>query len=254
VIDERIAERRAEVRDDRRRTRLHRTRVLVLVAILVAGLVAVERSALVGLEEVRVRGTERLDEAAVLAAADLDLGTSTLRLGLGEAAERVTALPLVRETRASRVDPLTVQIEVVEREPVLNVVGGDRTRLVDRDGVVIADGALAGLPEIRLDHEPPEVGRGVGEDPALANAHLAWRGLSGPLRTEVARFDAEGPEELTLQLERGIDVRFGRAQRLDEKVRALGAILADLESEITEAAEVAIIDVRAPAAPVIVGR
>lgn len=254
MIDERIAERRAEVRDDRRRTRLRRTLALVVVALVVAGLAAVERSPLVGLEEVQVRGTQRLDEATVLAAADLELGTSTLRLGLGDAAERVTALPLVRETRASRLDPLTVRIEVVEREPVLNVVGGDRTRLVDREGVVIADGALDGLPEIRLGHAPPEVGSGVGEDPALANAHLAWRGLGGPLRTEVTRFDADGPEELTLRLQRGLEVRFGRAQRLDEKVRALGAILGDLEREIGGAAEVATIDVRAPAAPVVVGR
>lgn len=254
MIDERIAERRAEVRDDRRRIRLRRSLALVLVAIVVAGLVAIERSALVGLEEVRVRGTQRVDEATVLEAADLDLGTSTLRLGLGDAAERVTALPLVRETRASRLDPLTVEIEVDEREPVLNVVGGDRTRMVDREGIVIADGALEGLPEIRLDHEPPEVGRGVGEDPTLANAHHAWRGLGGPLRTEVTRFDAAGPEHLTLQLERGLEVRFGRAQRLDEKVRALGAILGDLESEVAAATEVAVIDVRAPAAPVIVGR
>jgi len=254
VIDERIAERRAEVRGERRRIRLRRTLVLVLVAIVVAGLVAVERSALVGLEEVRVHGVQRLETAAVLDAADLDLGTSTLRLGLGDAAERVTALPLVREASASRVDPLTVQIEVVEREPVLNVTGAGITRLVDRDGILIAEGEVDGLVEIRLAAEPPAVGQEVDEDPALANAHLAWRGLGGPLRTEVTRLDAEGPEELTLQLERGLEVRFGRAQRLDEKVRALGAILGDLDNETRDAGGVATIDVRAPAAPVVVGR
>jgi cell division protein FtsQ len=254
VIDERIAERRAEVRDDRRRTRLRRTLVLLALVLVAAGLVAIERSPLVGLEEVRVAGTDRLDTATVLDAADLDLGTSTLRLRLGDAADRVTALPLVREASASRVDPLTVQIEVVEREPVLNATGDDITRLVDRDGIVIAEGRLDALPEIRLPAAPPAVGRTVGEDPALANAHHAWRGLGGPLRTEVQRFDADGSDDLTLQLERGLEVRFGRAQRLDEKVRALGAILGDLESEGSGADEVAVIDVRAPGAPVVVGR
>lgn len=254
MIDERIAERRAEIREDRRRSRLRRSMALVIVALLVAGLVAVERSALVGLEEVRVAGTDRLEVGTVLEAADLELGTSTLRLQLGDVAERVTALPLVREGRASRVDPLTVQIEIVERVPVLNATGEEVSRQLDRDGVIIADGAIAGLPEIRLTDPPPPVGGVVGDDPALANAHLAWRGLGGPLRTEVARFDADGPEELTLQLGRGIEVRFGRAQRLDEKVRALGAILGDVASEAGGAEEVAVIDVRAPSAPVVIGR
>jgi cell division protein FtsQ len=254
VIDERIAERRAEVRGDRRRVRLRRTFALAIIAAVVAGFVAIERSPLVGLEEVRVDGVQRLQEAAVLDAADLDLGTSTLRLRLGDAAERVRELPLVREAGARRLDPLTVEIDVVEREPVLNVVGDGTTRLVDRDGVVITEGELEGLPEIRLGDTPPAVGRLVGEDPALANAHLAWRGLGGPLRSEVEHLDAAGAEELTLHLERGIEVRFGRAQRLDEKVRALGAILGDLDTEYGGDGGVAVIDVRAPSAPVVIGR
>jgi hypothetical protein len=43
-------------------------------------------------------------------------------------------------------------------------------------------------------------------------------------------------------------VRFGRAERVDEKVRALGAILGDVgDSPVT------VIDVRAPSAPVVIG-
>lgn len=254
MIDERIAERRAEVRESRRRSRLRRTLTLLAIGVLVIGLAAVERSALVGLEEVRVLGTERLDARTVLDAADLDLGTSTLRLRLGDAAERVTALPLVREANARRIDPLTVEIEVVEREPVLNVTGGEVTRLVDRSGVIIAEGFLPGLPEVRVPDLPPAVGRRVADDPTLANAHRAWRGLGGPLRTQVERFDAQGPDELTLRLGSGIEVRFGRAQRVDEKVRALGAILGDLEQEGDAGDAVSVIDVRAPRAPVVIGR
>lgn len=254
MIDERIAERRADVRDHRRRGRLRRTILIAVLLVLAASLIAIERSPLVGLEEVRVTGTERLDREAVLVAADLELGTSTLRLGLADAAARVRALPVVRDAVASRLDPLTVQIDVVERQPVANVTGGGVTRLVDRDGVVIADDRIEGLPEIRLPDQPPPVGGGVGDDPTLANAHQAWRGLSGPLRAEVERLDAAGPEELSLRLAQGIEVRFGRAQRIDEKVRALGAILVDLEDEGTDMAEVAVVDVRAPSAPVVIGR
>lgn len=252
MIDERIAERRAAVRDGRRRSRLRRTLwVLGLLAVLGA-VVAVERSALVGLEEVVVGGVERLDADQVLAAADLQLGTSTLRLGLSDAVARVEALPLVARAEGRRTDPLTVHLQVVERTPALIVRGDDAVRYLDREGVIIDEveedepDVLAG-PEIVLGSEPPAVGQRVGEAPALANAHAAWHGLSGPLRAEVVRYRAAGPDELTLELRDGPDVRFGRAERIDEKVRALGAVLEDVGDTPIEA-----IDVRAPSAPVVI--
>jgi cell division protein FtsQ len=249
VIDERIAERRRQIRGERRQGRLRRTLLIVALLVLAVVLVLVERSALVGLEEIQVTGTERLAREEVLAAADLELGTSTLRLGLGAVEERVEDLALVREATARRLDPLTVRIEVTERQPVLVLRAGGPAILLDRDGVLLAEGRLEGLPEIRAAGPPPALGEQVSDDPAIANAHAAWRALSGPLRAEVVRYDAEGPDELTLRLRSGVEVRFGRAERVDEKVRALGAVLEDVAE-----AEVAVIDVRAPRAPVVVGR
>jgi cell division protein FtsQ len=249
VIDQRIAERRRQIRGERRRWRLRRTLLVIGLLVLAVVLVLVERSALVGLEEVEVAGIDRLDADEVLEAAALELGTSTLRLRLGAVEERVEGLPLVREATARRVDPLTVRIEVTERQPVLNVAGGDGPVMVDRDGIVIDEGRLEGLPEIRLTVDVPPPGEGVTADPGLANAHEVWRTLSGPLRSEVLRYDAAGSDELVLHLRSGIEVRFGRAERVDEKVRALGAVLDDVAE-----AEIAVIDVRAPSAPVVVGR
>jgi cell division protein FtsQ len=248
VIDERIAERRAVVREERRRARLRRTRWVLVLLVLAGLLVVLERSPLVGLDRIEVGGTVRLDPDEVRAAAELPLGSSTLRLRLGEASERVEALPLVRRARIQRVDPLSVRIEVIEREPSLVVTGGGQDRLVDRDGVVLADGSVDDLPVIDLRQAPPEVGGHVDDLPALANAHRAWRGLTGDLRVAVARYDARGPDDLWLELTSGIAVRFGRAERVDEKVRALGAILGDVgDSPVT------VIDVRAPSAPVVIG-
>lgn len=220
---------------------------MLTVVVAAAVLVMVERSALVALEEVRVSGADRLDSDQVRDAAQLQLGTSTLRLGLDEVQARVKKLALVHDAQARRLDPLTVLIDVTEREPVLQASGGGETRLIDRDGVVIVEGGLDGLAEIRLPASPPGVGEPVSTDPTLANAHQVWRELSGPLRSMVDRFDASGPDELSLQLSTGVEVRFGRAERVDEKVRALGAVLEDVEDT-----PVGTIDVRAPRAPVVV--
>ncbi|MFO7777826.1 MAG: FtsQ-type POTRA domain-containing protein [Nitriliruptoraceae bacterium] len=252
MIDERIAERRAAVRDDQRRDRLRRTRRTVLVVLLLAGLVALERSPLVGLEEVEIAGTQRLSTAQVSDAADLELGTSTLRLGLQEVIERVEALPLVHRATARRTDPLSVRIEITERVPSLVASGEGTSRYLDRDGVVIDDlgpdeRPRSSLPVIALLAVPPPVGELVAADPALANAHAVWAGLTGSLRAEVATYRAAGPDELTLELQSGIEVRFGRAERTDEKVRALGAVLDDVGDT-----PIGSIDVRAPQAPVVV--
>lgn len=247
MIDDRIAERRREVRQERQRRRRRRTLVVALCLVVVAGLVVIERSQLVALDEVLVTGTDRLTEDEVLDAAALDLGTSTLRLRLGAVEDRVTRLPLVAEAEARRVDPLTVEIEVEERVPALMAVGEGTAVLIDREGIVLIEESLDTVPEIALRGPPPEPGERVDEDAALANAFRVWRGLSGPLRAETTRYVADGATELTLELAQGIEVRFGRAERIDEKVRALGRILEDVGDTPIEA-----IDVRAPRAPVVI--
>lgn len=217
-----------------------------LLALVIVG-VLVERSSLVALAEVQVAGTERLDAREVRRAADLELGTSTLRLPLETAEQRVERLPLVASAQVRRLDPLTVVIEVEEREPAAVVRRGQDAVLVDDDGVVVATGAEPGLPVIRLTTgQLPEPGQHIGSTPAAANAHAALSQLPGPVRSLVARYVAKGPDELELELVSGAMVRFGRADRVAEKARALGAVIEDLEGRT-----VATIDVRAPSRPVV---
>lgn len=247
MVDDRIAERRASVRDDRRRRRLRRT-ILIVVLLALALLVAlIDRSDLVALAEVRVEGIDRLSASDVRAAADLELGTSTLRLRLGSAEERVEALALVADATVRRADPLTVVIEVEERTPVVVAEGPRGAMLVDGDGIVIAEGAEDGLPVIEVRGPLPAVGRGVDVSPSLANAHAALLGLPGPLRSLVDRYVAVSADDLELHLASGVVVRFGRADRIDEKARSLGAVLEDIG-----ATSVATIDVRVPSRPVVV--
>lgn len=250
-IDGRIAERRRSVRRERQLTRRRRTLVVVLSVVVIAALIAVERSPLVGIERVEVAGTERLTAAEVRAAADLEIGTSTLRLRLGEVEQRVAKLPLARTASARRLDPLTVHIDVEERVPALRVRAGDDDVLVDREGVVLApaDGSVdvpSALLPVRVSGSAPPLGERADTGTPMDAALRTWRGLSGPLRVEVEalRADAAGDVELTLRS--GTEVRMGDAQRLDEKVRALGAVLEDLEGTPVQA-----IDVTAPGRPAV---
>lgn len=245
-MDERISARRAEVRAARRRARLRRTLVVLLGVALLAGGVVVERSDLLAVARIDVVGLERLGRADVIAAAGIAEGDPILRVRTGRAARAVAALPLARAARVDRTGPTRVRVAVEERRPVLVVVGGDRAVLLDRDGIAVAEGREDGLTVVELATRPPDVGRGTIDDAALANAHRAWVGLSGPLRGRVVRLVAPSPEGLELILDSGVRVRFGRAEDLAEKVRALGAVLAD-----TAGSGVTVIDVRVPAVPTV---
>ncbi|MFT5222455.1 MAG: cell division protein FtsQ [Glaciecola sp.] len=247
--DDRMARRRAQVRASNRSERLRRSvSVLVLISVLVAGWAA-ERSWLVALDEIQLSGTARLEPQVVLAAADLALGTSTLRLRLGAAKARIEDLPLVAYAEVSRVSPVTVRIEVVERIPQIVGRSGTAAVLIDAEGIVIAAGDDPALTSVDVTGPLPSVGTMLGADSALGAANLVWQGLSGPLRAEVRRIEARSAQDIDLRLEDGTRVRIGRPDQLAEKVRSLGALLEELAGE-----RVAVIDVRAPSNPVVSGR
>lgn len=248
VVDERIAERRREVREERRLRRLRRTITVVVLLVLVGIAYAIERSPLVELSEVRVRGAERLDPQAVNAAADLALGTSILRLDLEAAEERVRALPLVRDADARRIDPLTVEISVTEREPVLIAASGRTRILLDDEGVAIAEGSEPGLPGIVLPEgaELPALGENASDVDALGAAFAVYSQLSDDVVALVGRYEAHAVDEIDLVLRSGVRVHLGRADRVDEKSRALEAVLEDVGDTPVE-----VIDLRAPSTPVV---
>lgn len=246
-MDSRIAQRRAQVRRQRMRRRRRRTVLAVALAALVAAGVGIERSPLVALAEVEVVGAERVSGDRIRAAAALPLGTSTLRLDLGAADRRVEALPWVRRADIHRVDPLTVRVSVVERRPVATVAVGGRELLVDAEGVVLAEGTAPRLVVVEVDGaSAPAPGERLEGVPAAANALAAYTGLPGPLRAQVARIEARGAQDAELVLRAGTRVRFGRADRIDEKARTLGALLG------TVGGTARTIDVRAPSNPVVV--
>ena len=120
-----------------------------------------------------------------------------------------------------------------------------RGRQVDPDALAQVR-ALIGDPEPRRDmlieylHAIQDTEHGLAADHLTALADLMKLSL-------VEVYEADEPDQLRLKLRTGTVVVFGRADQVDEKARALGAVLEDLGD--TAVAE---IDVRAPSRPVVV--
>ena len=246
MVDERIARRRADVRSARRMVRLRRTLLVVALLMLIGTGVWFESSEHATVVAVRVEGTLRLDRMDVLAASGVSVGDAAMRLRPSSVARDVEELTLVRSVDVRRRGLRTVVIEVRERAPIYTVTYRTTEVLVDRDGIVIDRGREAGLPVVQVMTPPPAPGEHVAAHGALANAHRAWTGLSGPLRSRVVGMRAPNIDGLEMALDTGQIVRFGRAELLEEKIRALGAILDDVAGS-----EVVLIDVRVPGFPVV---
>lgn len=245
-VDDRIAGRRAEVRAARRRARLRRTLLVLLLVVLLGATVWFEQSEYATVLGVEVQGDVRLDVETVVAASQVSVGDSIARVRPRRVSARVESLTLVRSAEVLRRDVRHVVIRIVEREPVYSAVHRRGAVLVDREGVIVDEGTDPRLPVVRLMTAPPEPGELVASHAALANAHRVWTGLSGPLRSRVAELRAPDEDGLEIVLDDGVVVRFGRAEMLEEKIRAMGAILDDVAGS-----EVTLIDVRVPGFPVI---
>lgn len=246
MVESRIAERRSEVRSERRRARLRRTLRVLLLLVLIGVGIWFEQSEHAAVTAVDVRGTVRLDPAVVASVSGVEIGDRGLRLIPSRVERRVEELTLVRSVDVSRQRWREVRIVVTEREPVYAAIHRGTSVLIDRDGIVIDAGGDARLPVVRLASAPPEPGGLVAAHAALSNAHRVWTGLSGPLRSRVVELRAPDEDGLELVLDGAPVVRFGRAESMEEKVRAMGEILLDVAGS-----DVTLIDVRVPGFPVV---
>jgi cell division protein FtsQ len=239
-IDPRLRARRAAVRRDAGRRRLHR---LLLGAGVVATLTvaaAVAWSPLLAVHTIVVRGAGP-DRAAVRAAARVRPGQPMLLVNAGGVAAAVGRLPTVASARVERDFPNTVTITVSRRVPVAWAPAGPgRAAVLDRHGDVLAvgPGPPAGLPELAgLTRVPGPGGR--LHAPAAAAAAALGPSLRGRVTTVVAL-----PGGLVALVANGPQIRFGDGTQLAAKAEAAAAVLAAL------VAPARYIDVSVPNAPV----
>lgn len=263
-VDERFLQRREAVAQERTRRRRRGVVLVVVLLALAGGAVAVARSSLFTVAEVRVEGFGNGRTAAVLAAIDVPGDANLLTADLAGAEDRVETLPWVRQARIVRRLPATVVVRVEPRTPVLVVQSADRRHLVDDRGVVVPGRGRDGLPVARV---PRAVLPGPGtrvSDAAVRETLAVHRRLPASLRAATAAYRATTQHDVQLRLRTGrlddpalaalpigaVWVRVGDSAQLPAKGRVLLALLAQLAGR--EPPAIAEIDVRAPDHPVIV--
>jgi cell division protein FtsQ len=234
-IEPRLRERRLAVRKAVGRKRLKWALIALAVVAIVVGGLAVLGSSLFAVEEVDVEGAVYTDQDALAAVVDDLQGTPVLRVDTGAAERELEAIPWVEDARVTTDFPHRVRIELRERTPVLAFqAGDDRYRVIDRDGRVLD--VLDGEPVKYLQVSSTEPA------PALDAGQFAPKGFGAAasmvdaLTPQMARL-AESVEvapdgsDLRLELDGGIEVRFGAAEDLVVKLVRLQTVLDDHADE-----------------------
>lgn len=248
-MDPRIHRRRAAVLRHEGRRRFH----ALLSAFAVVGLaltaVGATRTPLLDVDYVDLQGAEHTSRPALLRATGLDRHPQLIDVKTSEVVRRVESLPWVATATAAKAWPRTVRISVTERAAVATApVKGGGWALLDRTGRVLevqptrrAD--IVGVAGTEVTAKP---GQSIG--PAARDALAVAAAVPAHLHDRVREVTAVGGE-VELQLAPAGLVRFGPPEQIALKVQTLETMLAKADLR-----RLAVLDIRAPSAPVLTRR
>jgi cell division protein FtsQ len=234
---------RAEVRRFTRRTRRRRATwitVGAIVATLGVVLAVAVYSPILALREVTIEGTNRVSEEDVRAAVESQMGTPLALLDFGKIHSELAAFPLIRSYVTETVPPNTLRIQVVEREAIGSLARSGSFDEVDPAGVVISSSAeRTALPLI-------EVGNKGVDSSAFASAVEVLLAMPQDVADKVDVITATTADDVSLALrETPARVVWGSADSSEMKAQVLARML-----QLPECANLAVVDVSAPLAPI----
>jgi len=193
--------------------------VVIVVALLVWLLAF---SPVFGVHSVKITGLHALSKDEVSAAADVPHNRPLLRLDTNAVRTRVAALPQVESVSVSTSWPNSVTIAITEREPVGYVSSGAGFGLVDKTGKQYATVRARPTTYPHLQLAPGDDAQARATDAAVAAVATS---LPSALRAKVASISALDVNSVELALDDGRSVRWGSADRTDDKARVLAALL-----------------------------
>lgn len=217
----RLEARASAARSARRGRVLHRVgNGLALLLPLVALAWVLLASSWLGVDRVEVVGLERLQAAAVVQAAAVEVGTPLARVDTAAVERRVAELAPVADVAVRRTWPGTLTVDVTERTPVGGVLQDGRYTLLDAEGVPFATEAALPAGAVRLQvHEPGP------DDPSTLASLEVYAALPEALRTRVRIVRATSPSAVVLRLGDGRQVVWGRPGETETKAAAALALL-----------------------------
>jgi len=193
-------------------------------------------SPVLAVRQVEVTGEQRVPAREVARAAAVRLGVPLARVDVDGISERVGSIRAVAAVDVQRRPLHTLRIVVTERVPAAVVRTPAGHQLVDGRGLMFATvpAAPRGLPVVATKLDRPSAR-------TLERATAVLRVLPAKVRGTVVSVSADSPDDISLQLRKGVRVVWGGPEHSDRKAAVLGALMRQ---------EAHLYDVSVPEAPV----
>jgi cell division protein FtsQ len=223
------------------------------LAVIVAAVVLVFFATYPGFDpqRVSVSGNSRVSRQEILTRAAVAPQTTIWLQNTGAIAQRISAIPYIDKAHVRRIPPATIRIVVTERTPFAQLRSGYDTEVVDRSLRVLEPAATeSALPVFNLEPGIDLTPGSFVRSPAAVALRKAFETMVSRQITPVELgFDRYGG--LVVTLRGGLRLLLGGQNDLAQKLTLADAILSQI---VTRKGRVAAIDLRAPAAPVLVYR
>ncbi|WP_242091137.1 FtsQ-type POTRA domain-containing protein [Curtobacterium sp. DN_7.5] len=219
---------RAEVRRFTRRSRHRRAAWITaagIVVVLGASILVAVYSPLMALQTIEVKGTNRVDDAALRRALSGQIGTPLARLDFDEVKRDIAEFPLVESYVTEEAPPHTLVVTVTERTPVVAVRSGRSFDLVDPAGIVVQSAKARPATMPLADIGSAKLGSRVFR--TMTEVVLA---LPSTVRSQTKAVAASTADDVTLTLQDGSKVVWGSPDSSDAKARLLAALVKDHEA------------------------
>ena len=184
------------------------------------------------IRDVTIEGAHHVAVDAVVATSAL-LGAQSFTASTARARSRLLQIPAVRDARVEIRIPDRARVVLSERVAVARwqSAAGSTELFVDADGVLFSSLDPRGAPDVRVTDEQKARQAGERLDPALIDAatKLARLGPQDlrPDATSPRVVLAAGATGLVLRVAAGWEIRFGGAERIDDKIALARRFLRD---------------------------
>jgi cell division septal protein FtsQ len=216
---------RAEVRRFTRRSR-HRRAAWVttggIVVVLGVSILVAVSSPLMALQTIEVKGTSRVDDAALRRALSDQIGTPLARLDSAAIKRDIAAFPLIESYVTEEAPPHTLVVTVTERTPVVTVKNGKSYDLVDPAGIVVQTSAKRPGSMPLANVGAAKLGSSVFR--TMTEVVLA---LPSAVRSQVSGVAASTSDDVTLTMKDGSRVVWGSPDASAAKAALLDALVKD---------------------------
>jgi cell division protein FtsQ len=196
------------------------------------------------IRDVAIEGAYHVAVDTVVASSEL-LEAQSFTASAARARQRLLKLPAVRDARVDIRIPDRALVVLTERVPIARWVSGATEWFVDADGVLFSSLDPRGAPDVRVTDEQKQRQAGDRLDPALVDAATKLARLGPqelrPDATSPRVVLAAGATGLVLRVAAGWEIRFGGAERIDDKIALVRRFLRDNQQRKLD-----YVDVRSP--------